>query len=84
MSQDFKFCDARAREAAIEAERTTLANVRDRALRSEKTWRQLAEKAKKVESDRAKSVAERKERQALESAQSEQREEAFSYQPNRP
>ena len=40
--------------------------MRDRALRSEKTWRGLAHQAQKVESDRAKAAQVRKERQEAE------------------
>ena len=46
MSQTFEFYDARAREAAAEADAATLDNVRDRNLRAEKTWRGLAEQAR--------------------------------------
>lgn len=59
MSQTFEFYDTRARESAAEAEQATLVNVRDRALRSEATWRGLAEQARKVAIDRAKADAER-------------------------
>ncbi len=66
MSQTFDFYDARARESAADAEAATLDNVRDRALRSEKTWRGLADKALKTEQDRAKADAERAERRERE------------------
>ena len=66
MSQTFDFYDARAREAAEDATKATLANVRDRALRSEKTWRALADQAQKVEGDRKIADAERAERRARE------------------
>jgi hypothetical protein len=66
MSQTFAFYDARAREAAAEANEATLANVRERALRSEKTWRTLADQAHKIEDDRAKSAIERAARLAEE------------------
>lgn len=79
MSQTFTFYDARAQESAAEAEAATLDRVRERALRSEKTWRGLADKAKKMEEDRAKAEAdraERREREAQEQAlQAEQEQE---------
>lgn len=66
IAQTYAFYNARADEAATEASRATLDNVRDRALRSEKTWRGLAHQAQKVESDRAKAAQVRKERQEAE------------------
>ena len=62
MSQTFEFYDARAREAAVEAREAKLDNVRDRSLRAEKTWRGLAEQARKVKSDREKAQREKIER----------------------
>ena len=59
MSQTFEFYDARANEAAAEAEKATLDNVRDRNLRAEKTWRGLANQARRVLIDRAKAEEER-------------------------
>lgn len=53
MSQTFEFYDERAKTAAAEAEAAMLDNVRDRALRSEAAWRQLANRAQKTERDRA-------------------------------
>jgi len=69
MSQTFDFYDARAREAAVEAERADLIMVRERALRAEKTWRGLANQAKKVERDRIKAEEIRQERRAAEAAE---------------
>ena len=69
MSQTFEFYDARANEAAAEAQAATLDNVRDRNLRAEKTWRGLATQAKKVMIDRKKADAERAERRAAEEAE---------------
>ena len=66
MSQTFEFYDARAREAAAEADAATLDNVRDRNLRAEKTWRGLANQARRVLIDRAKAEEERAERRAAE------------------
>lgn len=48
MSQTFDFYDARANEAAAEAAEATLDNVRERNLRAEKTWRALADQARKT------------------------------------
>ena len=64
MSQTFDFYDARAREAATEAENAPLVMVRERALRAEKTWRGLANQARKIERDRAKAEEIRAERRA--------------------
>lgn len=61
MSQTFAFYDQRANEAAAEAESATLDNVRQRSLRAEKTWRELADQARKVQEDRERA---KKERQA--------------------
>jgi hypothetical protein len=59
MAQTFEFYSERADAAAAAAEKAKLTNVRDRELRSEKTWRALAEQARKVAHDRAKADAER-------------------------
>ena len=67
--KSFEFYDARAQEAAREAEEATLDNVRERNLRAEKTWRGLAEQALRVKADREKADRERiarKEAAALE------------------
>jgi len=66
MSQTFEFYDARASEAATEAERAQLVMVRERALRAEKTWRALADQVKKVEHERTKAEGYRAERRAAE------------------
>ena len=66
MSQTFAFYDARADEAAAEADKATLDNVRERALRAAKTWRGLADQAQRVETDRRKAEAQRAERRAIE------------------
>ncbi len=78
MSQTFEFYDARAKEAAAEAEAATLENVRERALRSEQTWRGLAEQARKVAHDREQAEKERAARRAAEAAA---REEAAQTEP---
>lgn len=67
MSQAFEFYDARARDAAREAQEATLENVRERNLRAEKTWRGLAEQARRVMRDREKAEAERAARREAES-----------------
>ena len=54
MSQTFEFYDARAKESAAEAEGAMLDNVRERALRSAKTWQALADQARRVLVDREK------------------------------
>ena len=66
MSQTFEFYDARAREAATQAEEATLENVRERNLRAEKTWRGLADQARKVMVDRAQAERDRAERREAE------------------
>ena len=62
MSQTFEFYDARANEAASEAAEATLENVKDRNLRAEKTWRGLADQAKRVSLERQKALREREAR----------------------
>jgi len=52
MSQTFEFYDRQALAARSDADDAVLDNVRDRALRSEAAWRQLADRARKVERDR--------------------------------
>lgn len=66
MSQTYQFYSQRAEEAAADAAAATLDNVRERALRSEKTWRGLAEQARKVELDRIKAEAIRAKRREAE------------------
>lgn len=48
MNQTYEFYTARADEAAADARNAKLANVRDRALRAEATWRGLADRAQAV------------------------------------
>ena len=59
MSQTFEFYDARAREAADAASEATLDNVKERNLRAAKTWRGLADQARRVLLDREKAERER-------------------------
>lgn len=66
MAQTYEFCSERADEAAVLAERATLENVRERELRSEKSWRGLAEQARKTIAEREKAERVRAERRALE------------------
>ena len=69
MVQTFDFYNARAQEAAAEANVAELAMVRERALRAEGVWRTLANQARKVEVDRAKAERERSARRAAEAEQ---------------
>ena len=54
MAQTYEFYTARAEEAAAEAAKASLANVRERALRAEQTWRGLADQARGVAMQRRK------------------------------
>lgn len=54
--------DACAREAAA----ATLDNVRERCLRSEKSWRSMAERQLRAESMRARLAEEKAERESVE------------------
>ncbi|AOL93886.1 hypothetical protein [Porphyrobacter sp. LM 6] len=67
MAQTYEFYCERADEAAALAKLATLDNVRDRELRSEKTWRGLAEQARKTTEERVKADRVRAERRAAES-----------------
>lgn len=66
MAQTYEFYCERADEAAALAGKATLDNVRERELRSEKTWRGLAEQARKTAVQRVKSENERAEKRAAE------------------
>lgn len=68
MSQTFEFYDARAKEAAAEAGAATLDNVRDRNLRAEKTWRALADQARKTLATRERAERARDQRREDEAA----------------
>mgnify|MGYP000288821390 CR=1 FL=1 len=68
MSQTYEFYAERAREAADEAAAATLANVRERNLRAQKTWAALAEQAGKVKADRIKAEATKAAMRAAEAA----------------
>lgn len=67
MAQTYEFYCERADEAAALAAKATLDNVRERELRSEKTWRGLAEQARKTVAEREKADLARAERRAAES-----------------
>jgi hypothetical protein len=54
MAQTYEFYAERARESAAEANVAKLDNVRERALRSEATWRGLADQAQRVAEERVK------------------------------
>ena len=69
MAQTYEFYSERAAEAAAAAEKATLDKVRERELRSAKTWRDLAEQARAAAENRAKKEAEQAEKRALEEAQ---------------
>jgi len=51
----------RAAEARAEAEAATLDNVRERCLRSEKAWAEMAARAKRTEAMRAAALAAKEE-----------------------
>ena len=57
MSISYEFATERAAEAAQAAETAELDNVRERALRSEAAWRDMADRARKTEESRAKREA---------------------------
>ena len=59
MAQTYEFYTERADAAAAAAKQAKLDNVRDRELRAEKTWRGLAEQARKNVIAREKADAER-------------------------
>ncbi|MEM6476774.1 MAG: hypothetical protein AAF687_11460 [Pseudomonadota bacterium] len=54
MAQTYEFYQERADAAAAAAKKATLENVRERELRSEQTWRGLAEQARKSAEERIK------------------------------
>lgn len=68
MAATYEFYIARAKEAAAAAKEAELENVRERELRSEKTWRGLAKQAQAVAAQRAKVDQEKADRQAAEKA----------------
>ena len=50
--RDSQIFSARAEAAHAEAEGAVLDNVRDRALRSEKAWSEMADRSRKMEASR--------------------------------
>ena len=71
MAQTYEFYLERAEAAADAAKKAELENVRNRELRSEKTWRGLAEQARKTAIEREKADAERAARREAEAAEAE-------------
>ncbi|HWJ71193.1 MAG TPA: hypothetical protein VNS79_14215 [Sphingobium sp.] len=65
MSAISDFYLARATASAREARETTLANVRERCLRSEAAWRAMAERVQRSDLERARQAAEKAARDAL-------------------
>lgn len=57
-NRKIEFFEERAEQAADEARNATLANVRERALRSEAAWREMANRAIAVEDEKARKIAE--------------------------
>ena len=69
MSDQHQFYLARAAEARATARAATLDNVRDRWLRSEASWTEMAARSARAEKMRAKLIADKaKERAALSAA----------------
>ncbi|WP_325100116.1 hypothetical protein [Aurantiacibacter sediminis] len=66
MADTYEACCERADKAAAAAAAATLDNVRDRELRAEKTWRGLAEKARSVAEQREKVEREKREQREAE------------------
>lgn len=52
MALTYEFLIARAEQAALEAANAVLDNVRDRSLRSETAWREMADQVQKVARNR--------------------------------
>jgi hypothetical protein len=57
-NKKIEFYEERAEEAADDARNAILINVRERALRSEAAWREMANRAIAVEDERARKLAE--------------------------
>jgi hypothetical protein len=53
MTLTIEFCEARAKEAGDEADKASLDNVRDRALRSQAAWHAMATRASDIAKARA-------------------------------
>lgn len=69
MAQSYEFYIERAEAAKDAARSAELDNVRDRELRAEKTWRGLAEQARKTVADREKAAATREAKRAAEAVE---------------
>ncbi|MGB3470490.1 MAG: hypothetical protein WBA51_06700 [Erythrobacter sp.] len=74
MAQTFEFYQERADAADAAAKKATLANVREREERAAKTWRGLAEQARKTAVDREKAVATRNAKREAEAQEAEAQE----------
>lgn len=59
MSTTSDYYLARADESALEAQRASLDNVRDRCLRSEAAWRAMADRLSRAEAMRARQASEK-------------------------
>ena len=68
MADTYEACCERADAAALAARNATLENVREREIRAEKTWRGLAEKARSVAESREKLEREKREQRLIEAA----------------
>lgn len=68
MSSNYEVYALRADEAAKEAAAASLDNVRERALRSEAAWRDMARRALQIEQEREIARQHREERIAAEQA----------------
>lgn len=66
MALSYEFLLARADEAAREAETARLCNTKERALRSEAAWREMANRALEIAREREKVQADRAIRQTIE------------------
>ena len=69
MAQTYEFYNARAEEAAARASEAKLDNVREREERAAKSWRGLAEQARKSVIAREKADADRIARREAEAAE---------------
>ncbi|OYU35235.1 hypothetical protein [Novosphingobium sp. PASSN1] len=65
MALSYEFLIERAEQAATEAATAMLDNVRDRALRSEKAWRAMADQIREVAEGRERTRVERLEAAAI-------------------
>ena len=83
MAQSIEFFRERARESAEEARTATLANVRERALRSEAAWRDMAERAVTVAENRAELARRRDNDNQTEEGQDDGPERAVQAAPDR-